>query len=88
MFENIKYGSYPQNAGFYELFIEFEKILFTKLQIDCLTDDKLEKLKVISKEQSVDNIIYESNPQNDDFDDLSFHGDKRVIIKMTIISYK
>ena len=37
--------------------------------------------EVSSIKRFFDNIIYESNPQNDDFYDLLFDGDERLIVK-------
>ena len=39
----------------------------------------VERLKVSSIKRSLDNIIYVSKPQNNDFDDLPFDGDERLI---------
>ena len=50
-------------------------MLFTKQPIDSLTNNIVERLKVILIKLSFDNIIYENNPRNDDFDDLPFDGD-------------
>ena len=62
-FEIIEYGSYPQNADFNDLPIEYKQRLFTKRPIDRLTDNILEGLKVSSTEGLLDNRIYESNPK-------------------------
>ena len=55
------------------------KRLFTKWPIDCLTNNSVERLKVCSIKQLLDNRIYESNPWNANFDDLTFDGDDRLI---------
>ena len=79
MFENIQYGSYPRNANFDDLPIAYEFFLFTEQPIDCLTDNTVERLKVGLIGQSLDDITYKINPQNDDFDDLPFDGNERFI---------
>ena len=61
-FENIKYGSYPINADFNELPIDYENRLFTKKPIDSLTNNIVERLKVSTLQKLLDNRIYESNP--------------------------
>ena len=43
-------------------------------------------MKVSSINQLFDNIIYESNPQNEYFDDLPFNGDERLIPRWRIYS--
>ena len=48
-FDNIKYRSYPRNADFEDLKIESKQRFFTLLTIYCLTNNKVERLKVISK---------------------------------------
>ena len=53
--------------------------MFTKLTIDSLTDNTVEKLKVSSIGKSLDNITYESNPQKANFVDLPFDGDQRLL---------
>ena len=68
-----------QNADFDDLPIEYEKKLFAKRQIDCLTGNILERLKVSLIKRSFDNRIYKTNPRNDDFDYLTFDGDERLI---------
>ena len=83
-FENTNYGSYPQNDDFNYLPIEYELRFFTKWPIYCLTNNIVEKLKISSIEQLVDNRIYESNPWNADFDDLPFYGDKGLITRWLI----
>ena len=50
-----------------------------KLPIDILTDYIVERSKVSLIKVSFDNIIYESNPQNVDFDDLPFDGNELLI---------
>ena len=57
--------------------IEYKQRLFTKRLIDRLTDNSVEKLKVKSIKQQLDNRIYEGNPQNSNFSDLPFEGDER-----------
>ena len=79
MFQNIKYGSYPWNFDFNELPIEYKQRLFTKLPIDHLRDNIVERFKVSSIKQSFDNRIYESNTQNFDFGELLFGGDEQFI---------
>ena len=58
--------------------------MFTKLPIDCLTDNIAERLKFSSDEQLFDNIMHENNPRNDDFDDLPLDGDGRLISEWRI----
>ena len=87
-FETIKYGSYPQNADFDDLPIEYQQRLLTQQKIDGLIDNKLENLKVISIEKSLDNRRYKINNWNVNFDDLIFDCDEMLIRKRTIISYK
>ena len=70
--KNIKYGSYPQNADFGDLPIEYEERLLKKWPIDCLTDNILESLKVSSIKRSFYNRIYKINPQYANFDYLPF----------------
>ena len=41
-------------------------------------------LSVSSIERSLDNRIYESNPQNANFYDLTFDGDERLIVRRQI----
>ena len=53
--------------------------LSTKLPIDSLTDNIVERLKFSLVERSFYNRIYERNPQNSDFVDLPFDGDQRLI---------
>ena len=84
MFENTKYDSYPQNADFYYLPIEYEKTFFTKRSIYWLTDNIIERLKVILIRRSFDNRIHESNPRNSNFDELPFDGDERLITRRQI----
>ena len=78
-FDNIKYGSYPQNTDFDDLRIDYKQRLFKYLAIDCLTDNKVERFKVILIKILLDKIIYKSNPQNASFDDLPFDGDESFI---------
>ena len=63
----MKYGSYPHNADFNDLPIENKQRLFIKQTIDCLTDDKIERLKVSSIELSLDNRRYKSHNRNANF---------------------
>ena len=44
-FENMKYGSYPQNADFDDLPIEYEQFFFTKRPIDNLTNNIVKKVE-------------------------------------------
>ena len=81
LFENIKYGSYPQHADFERLHIEYKQRLYTKLPIDCLTDNIVERLKVSLIERSLNNRIYGTNPWNADLDYLPFHGNERLIAR-------
>ena len=83
-FEKIKYGSFPLNDDSDDLPIEYEQRLFTKQPIDSLTDNILERLKVSLIKRSFDNRIYESNPQNTNFNYLTFDGNKRLIIRRQI----
>ena len=62
--------------------------MFTEQPIDCLTDNKVESLRVGLIEQFFDNRRYEINSQNSDFNDLTFYGNDMLICYMTIISYK
>ena len=75
-FENINYVSYPQNADFDDLPIECKQRFFTKRPINRLTDNSVERLKFSQIKLSLDNIIYKSNPQNTDFDDLPLMATK------------
>ena len=61
LFEIIKYAYYPQKYDSDNLTIEYEKMLFTKWPIGCLTDNSAEMLEVSSNKWSFDNKIYESN---------------------------
>ena len=45
-------------------------------------------MKVSTIKQSLDNIIYESNPQNDNFNYLPFDGDERLIARWQIYRIK
>ena len=45
-------------------------------------------LEVSLTKKSLYNRIYESNHQNDNFDNLPFDGDEGLICKTTIVSYK
>ena len=74
-FENIKYGSYSQNARFDNLSIEYKQSLFTKRPIDVLTNNSVEILKVNSIKLFLDNKICKRNNQNANFYDLPFDGD-------------
>ena len=80
----MEYVSYPWNADFDELPNEYEKILFTRQPIDYLTDNIVERLKVSLIGQFFDNIIYESNHQNSNLDELSFDGGERLITRQRI----
>ena len=60
--------------------------MFTKQTIDCLTDNIVEILKVSLIEWLSDNKIYERNNWNDDFDDLTFDGDERLIDRRQLYS--
>ena len=46
LFDYINYGNYPQNNDFGDLPIEYKQRLLTLKIIDCLTDNKVERLKV------------------------------------------
>ena len=52
-FENIKYGSYPQNADIDYLIFESEQRFFTKRPIDCLINNIEEILKISTIKQSL-----------------------------------
>ena len=78
-FKKREYGSYPQNADFDDLPIEYKQRVFTKWPLYCLTDNIIETLKVSSIEWLLDNRLYKSNPRNYDLYDLTFDGDKRLI---------
>ena len=69
------------NSDFDDLLIEYKQSLFTKLPIGSLTNNIVEWLKVSSIEWSLDNRIYKSNPLNDNFDDLPFDDDERLIAR-------
>ena len=84
MLENVKYGIYPWDAEFNDLPIGYEQRLFTKKQTDRLNDNIVEKFKVILTKIVFDNRIYESNPQNYDFDDLPFDDDEMLIPRWQI----
>ena len=68
LFENKQYGSYPQNSNFDGFTIEYKPRLFTELPMDRLTNNKVERVKVGSIEQLLDNRGYESNNRNAGFD--------------------
>ena len=53
--------------------------MLKKLPIYCLTNKIVERLKVSSIERLFNNIIYKSNLQNANFNDLYFDGDERLI---------
>ena len=55
--------------------------MFTKLPIDHLTNNSAENTKVSFIEGSLDNIIYKSNTQNSNSNELPFDGDERFIDK-------
>ena len=59
-------------------------MLFTKWPIDSLNNNIVEMWKVISIKLSFDNWMYESNPQNYDFDYLYFYGDQGFITGLLI----
>ena len=46
LFEKIKYYRCSKNSFFDGLSIEYKQRLFTKQPIDCLTDNKVVKLRV------------------------------------------
>ena len=54
-------------------------MLFTKIPIDGLTDNIAERLNISSIKLSFNNWMYVSNHQNEDFDDLPFDCDQRLI---------
>ena len=83
-FKNIKYESYPENAYFDDLPIEYEQRLFTKQPIDCLIKNNVERLKFGMIGRYLHNIIYKSNPQDTDFDDLPFDGVERFTARRQI----
>ena len=58
--------------------------MFKKIPIVHLTNNSVESLKVSSIVQSLDNIIYEINPQNDDFYDLPIDVDERLITRQRL----
>ena len=58
--------------------------MFTKRPIDGLTNNIIERLNISSTKRLIDKIIYESNPQNADFDDLHFDGAGRLITRRRI----
>ena len=76
----MKYGSYPRNTDFNDLPIEYEQFFLTKQTIDRFADNIEKFLNVRSIERQFDNRIYESNPQNDDFNNIPFDGSKRYIL--------
>ena len=53
--------------------------MFTKWPIDSVTDNSAERLKVSLTKQLLDNRIYDSNPRNDNLNDLPFDGDESLI---------
>ena len=55
--------------------------MFIERPIYRLTDNKVKGLKVGFIEQSLNNRRYEINPQNENFDDLPFDGDERLIAR-------
>ena len=81
LFENILYGSYPQNYDFDDLNIEYEQRIFKKIQIDSLTNNKVERLKFSLIKRSSDNRIYKSNPQNSVLNYLPFDDDESLIAR-------
>ena len=58
---------------------EYEHRLFTKQQIDRLTDNTVERLKVGSIERSFDKIMCVVNPKNYYLNHLPFDWDQRLI---------
>ena len=58
--------------------------MLVKQPIYSLTDHILKRLKFSSIEQSFENWIYGNDPQNDNFDDLHFYGDQRLIDRQQI----
>ena len=64
--------------------MEYKQRFLSERPIYCLTNNKVERLKVCLIKQSLDNRIYDSNPRNADFDDLSFDGDESLITKLLI----
>ena len=59
-------------------------MFFTKQPIYSLSINTVERLKVSLIKRLFDNWIYVSNPQNDDFDDFPFDGDKMLINRRKI----
>ena len=53
--------------------------MLTKWPIDSVTDNSAERLMVSLTEQSLDNRIYDSNPRNENLNDLPFDGDEGLI---------
>ena len=80
-FDTINYDSYPQNSDFNYLPIEYKQRLFTERSIYRLTDNSVDRLQVSLIEKYFDNLIYESNTQNANFDDLPFVGGERLIAR-------
>ena len=70
-----------KNYDFGDLHIEHEQNVFTKQPIYNLTKNIVEMLNISSIKLYFDNRIYESNPQNSNFDDLRFDGDERLIAR-------
>ena len=71
-FGKKKYGKYPRNEYLGDLPIEYEQRVFTKLPIDCSTENTVEMLKVSSIKISFDNWMYVSNHRNANYNDLTF----------------
>ena len=56
-------------------------MFFVEVPIYIVTNNIVERLKVSSIERWLDNIRYESNPQNANFGDLPFYVDERFITR-------
>ena len=54
-------------------------MFFVEVPIYIVTNNIVERLKVSSIKISLDKRLYESNPQNANFDDFPFDGDERLI---------
>ena len=59
--------------------MEYEQRLFTKQPIDCLLDNKLERLKVSLIKLSLDNRRYKNDNRNADLHDLPIDGNEMLI---------
>ena len=53
--------------------------MFTKIPIDSLNYDKVERLRVISVELFFENLMYVSNTWNENFYDLPLYGYQSLI---------